>query len=338
MIACSEDPLPADQKAPEGTILDLISQRDDMDSLRKYLQLSKFSSNLSGTVGRTFFAPSNKAFRKLFELPGMPSGIEETNMEVLDQLISFHLLLNKALRSDEMSGIITDNQNLNSGDILYMDDGKLGTGVSGHAVGLSEKNIKATNGYIHVIDEVIIPFSFHKIYMVRLGSISGTILTEREYSYMSKLIAIADQGVILDEKIATLINTKPILSPGITVFAVDNDAFFEIADREGITMDDLLSKFDQETAYFTLLTHILPVMFTREGGTEQYKFEDGQVIATVSGQAIEVKIPPSDVSQILIEAEYGSSADIVGAHRSMRNGVLFKVSEVLQPFSYQSGN
>ncbi len=99
----------------------------------------------------TIFAPSDEAFSKLPE--GMLlSLINPDNKEELIKLLANHVIIGEINSSDLTSGMITKNVQGNSmkiyvsGDVVKINGSRIMT-----------SDIKASNGIVHVVDQVILP-------------------------------------------------------------------------------------------------------------------------------------------------------------------------------------
>ena len=132
-------------------IVEIALGNDDFSTLVAALQAGGLVGALQGEGPFTVFAPTNDAFAKLPE-GTLESLLEPENKEKLQEILKYHVvasnvpssaaignqvsldtLAGKSLAVDGMNGVKINNANVTSADIT------------------------ASNGVIHIIDEVLIP-------------------------------------------------------------------------------------------------------------------------------------------------------------------------------------
>jgi transforming growth factor-beta-induced protein len=188
--------------------------------------LTKFPdlvSALSADGDYTVFAPTNDAFVALLGVIGQTS-LDDIPEAVLERVLKYHVISGAALMSTDLS----DGQE--AGTLLSAEDmitvGISGGNVSINDVRVSIANIEATNGVVHVIDQVLVP-------ALEL-SIVNTIV---EPAYFNKDFSILTAAVVKAELLSTLINKEA----NLTLFAPNNAAFTNagITSLDGLTKEDL---------------------------------------------------------------------------------------------------
>ncbi len=100
----------------------------------------------------TVFAPTDAAFEALYETLGV-SGYDDIDEDVLTQVLTYHVIGTREFSQD-----LRDNMELETlleGSNLEVDLGNLRIGNGGLIANML--NIHATNGVIHVVDEVLLP-------------------------------------------------------------------------------------------------------------------------------------------------------------------------------------
>ena len=132
-----------------GNIVDIASSTSDFSTLVSALEAADLVDALAGDGPFTVFAPTNEAFAAL------PDGFVETllqpeNRDLLTEVLTYHVVSGEVLSDDLETGSVAAL----SGDELYVDteDGITIDGVDAVAA-----DIPASNGVIHVIDEVLVP-------------------------------------------------------------------------------------------------------------------------------------------------------------------------------------
>jgi uncharacterized surface protein with fasciclin (FAS1) repeats len=112
---------------------------------------------LSGNDILTVFAPTNNAFRAL----GFPTidAINAANPDVLAGILAYHVIEGRIFSSDLSNGIMPAT--LAGGATVTIGVSASGASVKGTsnttASNITKANIVATNGVIHVIDQVLLP-------------------------------------------------------------------------------------------------------------------------------------------------------------------------------------
>ncbi|NJK28052.1 MAG: fasciclin domain-containing protein [Coleofasciculaceae cyanobacterium SM2_3_26] len=138
----------------DKTILDIAIESGRFEILRAALEAADLSSVFDGDGTFTLFAPSDEAFKKL-----APDVLEELLLpekrDKLVQLLTYHVV-----RRQVLSGELTNGTRLQTlqGAELPVTVGAGGVRVGGARVSMAD--VKASNGVLHVIDEVIIPPGF----------------------------------------------------------------------------------------------------------------------------------------------------------------------------------
>lgn len=137
-----------------STLMDLITNRPELQTLSAAILSSGLSQSLEKNGQYTIFAPTNEAFNSLF--PGAMDLIQSDPEGKLASLIKNHIVENIYESSSLYNGLILNTLsniditiNINNSRIFY------------DFACLSEFDIKASNGILHLIDQVILPLN-HK--------------------------------------------------------------------------------------------------------------------------------------------------------------------------------
>ncbi len=135
-------------------IIDTAESAGSFSTLVAAIEAADLDDTLKGDGPFTVFAPSDDAFAAL------PEGqVEELllpeNKDMLVELLSYHVVPGKILSEDitEDTGTV---ENL-AGSALDVD---VSDGVVIKTATVTEADIEAANGVIHVVDEVILPTSW----------------------------------------------------------------------------------------------------------------------------------------------------------------------------------
>ena len=132
-----------------GTIVEVAQGNDDFSTLVAAIVAAGLGDALSGEGPFTVFAPTNAAFEAL------PEGLLEKlllpeNKDVLTSILTYHVVSGKVMAADVTAG---DVATLEGSTIAITTDG----GVMINDATVTATDVEASNGVIHVIDQVIVP-------------------------------------------------------------------------------------------------------------------------------------------------------------------------------------
>ncbi|MEM1130114.1 MAG: fasciclin domain-containing protein [Pseudomonadota bacterium] len=139
------------QDAPSQDIVDIAAGAGTFSTLVAAVEAADLVETLKGDGPFTVFAPTDEAFAAL------PEGTVETllldeNKQQLIEILTFHVVPEKVMSSD-LAGKTVTAATVN-GERLNI-DARNGVDVNGASV--TQADIEATNGVIHVVDTVILP-------------------------------------------------------------------------------------------------------------------------------------------------------------------------------------
>lgn len=146
-----ETPAEAEEAATDelGTIIDIALVTPGFDTLVAAVTAAGLVDTLQGEGPFTVFAPTDAAFAAL------PEGLLEklldpANLDVLVKILTYHVVSGTVLSSEITAG---DVATVEGQDITLATEG--GVTVNGAKVIIAD--VLASNGVIHVIDQVILP-------------------------------------------------------------------------------------------------------------------------------------------------------------------------------------
>ena len=151
--ATSAPASPADgmtDEASAGTIVDVAAANPDFSTLVAAVTEAVLAETLGAEGPYTVFAPTDAAFEAL------PEGLVDAlllpeNKEVLTQILTYHVVAGEVMSTDIQPG---DVATVEGEDItITTEDG----GVQVNGATVSTADVEASNGVIHVIDEVLVP-------------------------------------------------------------------------------------------------------------------------------------------------------------------------------------
>ncbi|CAN9501852.1 unnamed protein product [Ophioblennius macclurei] len=227
-----------------NTIKDHLEASDELTSFSTAALASDLMEKLGQPGHYTLFAPTNEAFEKLG--PGYLERILE-NKEIISALVKYHMLNSVQCAEAIMAGSVYETEEGSTIEIGC--DGNSLT-VNGIKMVL-KKDIVASNGVIHLIDQVLVPNSAKEV-MELVGESQSTF---------SDMISELDLAAALGPK-----TEYSILAPVNAVFTNE------------------VMKTDQSLLRYILENHILKLKVTL---SELY---NGQLLETLAGKLLRVFI------------------------------------------------
>ncbi len=143
-------PAPGATDTQKQTLLQLAESSPNFSTLTAALKAAGLTDVLKGNDNLTVFAPTNAAFAKLPQ-DAVRDLLKPENKEILLKLLTYHVVSGTVLSTD-----------LSSGEVQSLEGGAISVTVSPNGVMVNDANvvqadIKARNGVIHAIDQVILP-------------------------------------------------------------------------------------------------------------------------------------------------------------------------------------
>ena len=137
--------------AQKSDIVSLAAGNDDLSTLVAAVKAAGLVETLQGTGPFTVFAPTNEAFAALPE-GTLTSLLKPENKDQLVAILTYHVVSGKVMSTDLSNGQKAATVN---GEMIKV---KLADGkamINGATVVAAD--VKASNGVVHVIDQVILP-------------------------------------------------------------------------------------------------------------------------------------------------------------------------------------
>lgn len=287
-VACGDD----DNDTPEPqTIAEVVVDGDDFSDLEIALQRTNLTSVLEGAGPFTVFAPTNAAFTA--------AGIDVNTVDVatLTDVLLYHVLGASVKSTDLQAGqtyASTAAEAGPNGEQLTILIEKTGSAVKVNgAANVTSADVSATNGVIHVIDNVLLPLDVvgHAAANSNFTSLVGAL------------------GAASGDLVSVLSGDGPF-----TVFAPLNSAFTEIEAVTATLTADQLAK--------VLTYHVV------SGNVVAGDLTNGMSVTTVNGENFTVNISGSTVT--LTDANGGVST-VVLTDVQGTNGVIHVLNKVIIP-------
>lgn len=276
-------------------IVALATSTSDLSTLVTAISTANLTSTLQGEGPFTVFAPTNDAFENLED------GVLETlldNPDVLAEVLQYHVVSGKVMSTDLMDGNVTTLLSGKSISVSIMDGVVT---LNGNAM-VTNADIEASNGVVHLIDEVLLPEGFElpkdNIVTIASETPSLSILVDALSMFPDLVDALSSDG-------------------NYTVFAPTNDAFTALL---GVIGQSSLDDVPEAVIERLLKYHVISSAALMSGD-----LSDGQMAATLlsNDDKITVEISGSD---IMI-----NGANVTTANVEASNGVVHIVDAVLVP-------
>lgn len=135
------------------SILELVEKEEKFSTFYNFIEASNLETSMEYTEGYTLFVPINEAFGEM-ELQKLEKLTEEGNQLKLTEFVKNYILPNKVYKREFKNNQVIDFEN---------DEIQVNTNYDSVSIGgaqIIQSDIKAKDGVIHVIDELIISNDF----------------------------------------------------------------------------------------------------------------------------------------------------------------------------------
>ena len=260
-----------DTTAELESIAAIASGIDDFSTLVAALQAADLVDTFAGEGTFTVFAPTNAAFDAL------PEGVLDAllaDKDALSAVLTYHVLGAEVRAADLVAGKNFAATLNGSNAVVEVGD----DGVTINQAGITATDVEASNGVIHIIDQVIVPPS----------TLADIVYTSPDHTVLMGALESADLVETLDGE------------GTFTVFAPTDAAFQPLID------DGTIASLSVETLTSILLYHVL-------GSTVLSTDLDGTVsVATLEGSEMSVSASADGVS--INDTANVAAADLVGVN------------------------
>jgi uncharacterized surface protein with fasciclin (FAS1) repeats len=269
------------------SIMEIVTESEAHSTLEAAINAAELNETLDNEGTFTLFAPTDEAFEALPE--GTVAGLLE-DIPALTEILLHHVVAGTAMSSELIDGDIIET--LNGTDITVTVDGM--TYMIDMAT-VTQPNIEASNGVVHVIDMVLIPAEEPE-----LPSIMDIVTESEAHTILEAAINAAGLNELLDGE------------DPFTLFAPTDDAFDALP--EG-TVATLLANIDELIE--VLAHHVVGGTFMTED------LNDGDVLTTANDDNLTVTV---DGMTYMIDM-----ATVISANIEASNGVVHVIDMVLIP-------
>ena len=134
--------------SPPVSVADTIAVKPQLSTLNGLLAKAGLTESLKGAGPFTVFAPSNEAFAKV---PAKTMDELGSDSARLKAVLAFHVLPGKVMAADVKNGNVKTVQGANVALATA------GSFVTIEEALVTQADVAATNGVVHVIDKVLMP-------------------------------------------------------------------------------------------------------------------------------------------------------------------------------------
>ena len=296
-----------DVPAASGDIVAVASATQGFTTLVAAVQAAGLVETLQGPGPFTVFAPTDDAFAAL------PAGLLDAlllpeNQGVLAQILTYHVVSGKVMAADVVAG---DVPTVEGSSLTITTDG----GVKIFDANVVQTDVEATNGVIHVIDQVLVPEGVDIDALLAAGEMATD--TTAMAAEMGDIVAVATEAgsfatLLAAAEAAGLVETLQSEGP-FTVFAPTDEAFAALP--AGL-VDTLLLPENKDLLAQVLTYHVVA------GKVLSADVAAGEV-ASVQGEPITVTTDNGGVQV--------NGANVVAVDVEASNGVIHVIDAVILP-------
>lgn len=293
LSSCNNDD--DDAQPAQQNITDLVVSNSDFSLLEAAVIRAGLADALrSGTL--TVFAPTNAAF----QAAGFANeaAINAAPVATLQAVLQYHVVGQRLGASDIATAANTEVKTLSNGT-LYVTKNDAGVSVNGARV--TQADLAAANGVIHVIDKVLMPAT-QTIVQIAQGNPNLSLL----------VAAVTRAG-------APVANALSAAGP-LTVLAPTNAAF----QAAGFADAAAINAAPVQTLTNILTYHVIPARAFSTNLT------NGASLTTAQGGQLRANVSTSAVS-FLGTGNNNQAANVVNANILATNGVIHVIDRVLLP-------
>ena len=285
-----------DEMDPDPTIVDIVAEDDDFSTLAGALGQADLTETLAGMGPFTVFAPTNTAFNQF--LDGNDLTAEQLlGSENLAEILQYHVVSGSVPSTAVEAGEVST---LGNGPFYISIAPDNSIWINGNAQ-IIDTDIEASNGIIHVLDNVI---------TAPAGSIAEIVSqsANAEMAEFTQLLAALDRASLVEPFTGGT-------EDNLTVFAPTDEAFQALYETLGV---DGVDDIPVETLAEVLSYHVVPARaFSQD-------LRDGDALPTLlEGETLNV-----DLENLTINGS-GLIASSLNIHAE--NGVIHAIDQVILP-------
>jgi transforming growth factor-beta-induced protein len=292
--SCEKDEHP-EEEAKGNTITDVAVSNPNFSILVQALTKAGLADDLASMTGDfTVFAPTNAAFTALLTELKVAS-LNDIPTDVLTKVLLYHVKSGEAKASQITTGYYsTIAAGPATGSFLSFYVDMATTTINGRSK-ITQTDIMADNGVIHVIDKVMLPMS-----------ITDHAVANPVFSSLVAAVTKANLAAALDDEAKTY-----------TVFAPTNAAFTALLTSLGVTLNALSA----ETLSPILLYHVVNAYVPSSAVASGYV----PTLSSAFGKSVSLQI------SVGTGVKLNNSANVVATDVVATNGIIHVIDQVVLP-------
>lgn len=281
-------------------IAELAADTPQLSTLVAALERAELTSAIAASGAKTVFAPTNEAFQKLLDSNAAWNSLEDIDKATLTNVLLYHVIEGSVKAADLSNTYVnTLAKGPNDAAISLQINIDNGAVFNGSATP-SATDIEASNGTVHIINEVMLP-----------PTVVNHALNNDDFSILVAALTRAD---VTTDYVSILSGNGPF-----TVFAPTNQAFLDLlaSNAEWNALEDI----PVATLEAVLNYHVVSGANVQAG-----QLTDNQEITSLGG-----KFTTDLTDGAKLETSSGQSVNIVLTDVQGSNGVVHVITEVLLP-------
>ncbi len=291
--ACDDDD-EKDVMPKSNTIVDIAASDANFSILVQALTKANLVSTLNGSTEFTVFAPTNAAFTDLLAELQL-SSLDDIPEDDLRKILLYHVVGGTNRSSTLSTGYYPSASEKQTGYFysIYFNKESL---MLNNKAKVTQADIMADNGVIHVIDKVITP-----------QSITDHVIENPNLSSLTAAVVKAELAGTLDNE-----------DVNYTVFAPTNEAFTALLTDLSVTLDDLT----KEALTPILLYHVVDAFVPAADVSTSYV----PTLSTGQGENILINVVADETGVML-----NNSAKVILTDVVATNGIIHVIDKVIMP-------
>jgi uncharacterized surface protein with fasciclin (FAS1) repeats len=333
------------QDMSDQTVVEIAAGNTDFSTLVTAIKAADLAETLSGDGPFTVFAPTNAAFAALPD--GLVAALlKPENKEILQQILTYHVVSAKLMASDVVAGIESGDGMLNATTVsggqfdVMTEMGKVKIkDAQGNVATVTATDLAGSNGIIHVIDRVMLPAGVDPAALLMAEPMMAEPMMDEPMMAKSTSMPAAPAGPSIAEvasgnkDFSTLVTAlgaaglvETFSSAGdYTVFAPTNAAFDKLP--EG-TVTELVTN-QQEQLKGILAYHVIPARLTSTQLVEAITANKNYYhLQTLGGKSLVATITDGKVQLI---DDSGNRSTVIVTDVEASNGIIHGIDTVVLP-------
>jgi uncharacterized surface protein with fasciclin (FAS1) repeats len=288
-----------DKESGPENIVETAKDTESLSTLVAALQRADLVSALEGAGPFTVFAPTNEAFNAFLQANGF-ANLEAVPVDVLKQVLLYHVVSGEVPSSAVTTGYVNSLATFGNSTVNLSLFTNTTSGVKVNTATVTMADVDATNGVVHIIDQVLAP-----------PTVVNHALNNPDFSTLVAALTRSDLGV---DYVGTLSGAGPF-----TVFAPTNAAFTALLSELGVAS---LSAIDAATLNAVLQYHVVNGANVRSS-----QLTNNQEVTTFGGGKFTIGL----TGGAKITDARGRVSNIIAVDVQGTNGVVHTIDKVILP-------